>query len=508
MLSYYQKNELTILEGHPYQSDDRRYTCLFKGDIINEPVLRQQLIKTGRHFETSRIEEVILALFLYSNDAFATLFQGKFVIVIIDHQAHQIIAARDCFGIENLYYKLIHEGIAFSSTLTPFKPDCFTFDMMDHAYLPHYFSEGYFIADQTHLAHIYHLPAGCLLKYDAKSGLDIGPFTHMLAVVGSDFSVIDPQKCYDVITASIRDCTKPGDVLGLIYNQTPADFALIQTAKQAGNPLLLFQATFKNNPKTHSQIIHRQMTPDDYWESAIDVTRILDLPLADPQIPVDYLLGQLAQKKVDVILATDGADLLFGKTSTFWEKIFGKKKFELFSETEKHAILKISGDKLETWIASYLAEITDLKQPFKQDTIAINTSLKKSTVFKTQIISDHIKKPVRYPFLDDKVMEMANFLTRDEKLDMALFKKIFETKDAGLNWPMRKSDHQLPLAQWMRGELYDKIMALFCEEVVSMVFKQEAIIKLLIKHRLGRRDFSEKIWAIVIFIFWMKNWVK
>ena len=513
MLSYYQNNEFTTTVLRPYQSADGRFTCLFQGELINGQMLRNKLEKTGVYIHSDRSEEIILELFLFSGESFAKLLRGKFAIIIYDHELHQIIAVRDRYGICRLHYKLVKNGIAFSSKLISFMPKGgWSLDAFDHTTLRHYFSGGYFPEEETFLTHVAHLPAGCLLKYDDASGLSVTPFANLLVLEGSLQQVVMKEELYDIMTESIQARLQKTDAIGIFYQGKLAELVLNTTAKLAGYDIFLFQAEFASTEKTtphfDGRLIKRKITPEDYWKSALETTRILGLPVADPQMPVDYLLAELAQKHVDVLLSTDGAELLFGKEESSFEKLRHAKKTSIFSEKEKEAWLAFQGEKWEEFLAPYLAEISDLKQPFQKETLALNTTLKGSTVLKTETIATHFDLVTRYPFLDDQTVDIANFLTCDEKKSMNLIKQIFTTKNNRFQMPMRKKNHQIPLAKWIRIDLYEFIKALFEEEVVALFFDQEALMMLLLQHRKNKGDHSEKIWAVVIFTFWLKTVLK
>lgn len=509
MLSYYQFNELTTTAIRPFKSNDGRYTCLFQGEITNLHHLRNKLEKTGIHPNTDRPEEVILELFLFSGDPFAQLLRGKFAIIIFDNLLQKITAVRDRYGSQLLHYKLVEEGIAFALKLTDFLAlEGWALDDFNQTSLRHYFSYGYIPEDDTFLNEVYHIPAGCILKYD-KSGLSVQPFADLLVLEGSAHQVLDEQEFYNVITESIQARLSKNESIGMFFRGKIADVALINTANLAGCEIILFQADFDQNKKSEhnfdSRIIKRKITPEDYWKSAIASTRILGLPLADSWLPVENLLAELAQKHTDILISTDGTDLLFGTEKPFLKKMRNKRiENEIFSEKEKQNLLQIEGESWEELIAYYLAEIPDLKPLFRIETLAFNTQLK-AKVLKTEQIANYYDLVARFPFLDDNVVNMANFLTRSEKKSMNLFKKIFAAQNTNFGLPVKKNLNQIPLAKWIRTCLFENIKELFEEDVVTIFFDHTMLMKILMQHRRGFRDFSDQIWAVVVFIFWIKE---
>jgi len=220
---------------------------------------------------------------------------------------------------------------------------------------------------------------------------------------------------------------------------------------------------------------------------------------------VDYLLAELASKHVDVMLMPTGADLLFGIDGNLssWVRSFGNKL--IFSEKEKRSMLLFDGTTWNDFGTNYLAEISGLGWYSKSQTIEFGTRIKGSDVRGAERMMAAYELEVRYPFLDDKILNVAQFLTSSEKRGASLVKKLFNNQISNFGLATKTQRHQVPLAKWIRTDLYEPIKGLFEREVAEEFFNQKALIKILEQHRLGVRNFSRRIWAVAIFIIWLQE---
>jgi len=510
MLAYYKNEQFETTALRPYKSPDGRYTCNFKGSLCNEQELRQRLEKTGVYFLTDRIEEIILELYRFCDDSFAGELRGKFAVIIFDHECNQLIAARNRYGVCPLYYKLMGDEIGISSELADFKLGVGkVITELNTDSLRHYFSYGYIPEEDTYLKNVQHLPAGCLLKYDDIGGLAVSPFTDMLVIEGSSQQLVDAQLFHDVITEGIHVRIPTDKMIGIFYTGRVEELVIAAIAKQAGVGVKLFVAEFGKNfaidEAFEPYLIRRKISANDYWHAAMAAIHVMDVPLADMAAPVDFLLAELAGKHVDVILSADGADVMFGTGGKeFWH--FRKWNDGLiFTEDDKEQLLKFEGKSWNEIVDPYLVQILDLNSILKWQTLVLNTRLKGSTVLKKERVTAHHGLETRFPFLDDKILNIASFLTNSEKKSMFFFKQIFADQISKFQVCKKKSTYKVPLATWMRTDLYEKIKDVFEQDITEEFFNVDMLLEMLEQHRKGLRDWSSRIWAVAMFIVWLKG---
>jgi len=509
MLAYYRNEEFKTTALRPYKSPDERYTCLFEGALCNKLELRQRLEKTGIYFFTDRTEEIILELYRFCGDSFAEELRGKFAVIIFDNEPRQLIVARDRYGVRSLYYKWGGNGISVATEFAYFKPRVGgMLAELNKDLLRHYFSYGYIPEDDTYLKNVQHIPAGCLLKYDDIGGLAVTPFTDMLVIEGSNQQLVDEQLLYDVVTEGIHVRLPTDRTVGVFYTGKAEELVLAATAKQAGFEVKMFSAEFCTKrmfSEYEDCLIRRSVNADDYWHAAVAATRVMDVPLADPTAPVDYLLSELAGKYVDIILSADGADVMFGvdgKGSVGFKK---RDNSLIFTEDEKEQLLKFEGELWNEINDPYLVQISDLDRILRWQTLELNTRLKGSTVLKKERLTAHYDLETSFPFLDDKILNVASFLKNNEKKSMSLFKQVFADQILKFQISKNKSANKIPLATWIRTDLYENIKGIFEQDVAQEFFNVEMLLEMLEQHRKGLRDLSSRIWAVTMFIVWLKG---
>ena len=514
MLAYYRNEKFNTAKLRPYTSPDKRYICTFEGSLINEQELRKKLKKTGIYTLSTRPEEIILELYRFCGDSFTKVLRGKFVIIIFDKKLGQLIAARDRYGVRPLYYKLVVSGIEITSELTNFKPSegC-PLSYLNYDSLRHYFSYGYIPENDTYLKNVHHLPAGCLLKYDVH-GLAITPYADMLAILGSNDQLVGEQLLHDVVTEGIHTKISADHLtdVGVFYTGKTSELVIAAIAKQACAEVKIFSAEFFR-PKFVNKMLKELLTSlrisaDDYWHAAIKAISVMDTPIADPTAPVDFLLSELASKYVDVIISEDGASVLFGAAEQGIKRLKRKHDGLIFTEAQKEQLLKIAGNPWSEKINPYKAQIFDLDNTARRQTLALNMRLKGSTVLKRERSATHFGLEVRYPFLDDKILDVASLLTNDEKKSMLLFNQTFASQIAKFQStkkidPLKILDpNKVPLAKWIRTDLYEYIKSILDHDIAEEFFNTEVIFEMLEQHRKGFRDLSHQIWAVAMFICW------
>lgn len=106
--------------GHqPMQSEDRRYTIVFNGEIYNFEALRDELIAEGETFRSHCDTEVILKMYARYGPNCVREFAGMFGIAIWDEQEQSCFLARGPLGVKPLYYHTNGQHLVFASELRP-----------------------------------------------------------------------------------------------------------------------------------------------------------------------------------------------------------------------------------------------------------------------------------------------------------------------------------------------------------------------------------------------------
>ena len=121
---------------------------------------------------------------------------------------------------------------------------------------------------------------------------------------------------------------------------------------------------------------------------------------------------------------------------------------------------------------------------------------------------------VRVPILDHQVVEWVTSLPAEWKLrgksQKYLLRKLAERVGVPrevLDRP--KQGFALPLVHWMRNELRELLMILLEPRSLQRgYFEARGIQKLMDDHLQGRRQLSSRIWRLLIFELWHRNFLE
>ena len=119
---------------------------------------------------------------------------------------------------------------------------------------------------------------------------------------------------------------------------------------------------------------------------------------------------------------------------------------------------------------------------------------------------------VRVPFLDKKVLELAetlplNYKVRAPKTKVALrgaAEKVIRSKTA----EKKKLGFPIPIRVWLREDkYYNRVKEAFTSEAAKQYFDTDLLVKMLDEHKNGKNtnektDNSRKIWTVYIFLVW------
>jgi len=103
----------------PRVTRDKRFVIVFNGEIYNFRKLRKQLIDKGWDFDTDGDTEVIVNSYLEWGENCFKLFDGQYVIAILDVLTNELVVARDRFGEKPAYFQLTPMSLVVSSEVNP-----------------------------------------------------------------------------------------------------------------------------------------------------------------------------------------------------------------------------------------------------------------------------------------------------------------------------------------------------------------------------------------------------
>jgi asparagine synthase (glutamine-hydrolysing) len=298
-----------------------------------------------------------------------------------------------------------------------------------------------------------------------------------------------------------------------------------------------------------------------------EIIRHLDEPLADASVIPNYLVSQLARKHVKVALSGAGGDELFGGYRRYFADELARRWRRVPSPVRKNLLLpalRVIPATGETAIGDmsrlvqkflepldlapeqrYLAWNAFFSEQSKQQLYAggeprrdsaevmlphfqrvehrafadraMYVDLKSYLPGDPLFLSDRMTMAnsleARVPFVDTRVMEYAARIPVDQKIQGRRTKIILREALAGrvpddiISRPKR--GFGTPIDLWLRGELSNLV-----EQVLSPAslrergyFRPEYVEWLLAQQRAGKRDFSQHIWALLVFELWHRTYI-
>ena len=299
--------------------------------------------------------------------------------------------------------------------------------------------------------------------------------------------------------------------------------------------------------KNDSKIIE----PDEYWDCLSDAMYYMDEPVADAAAIALYFLSKEAAKKVKVVLSGEGSDELFGGYNIYCEpleytgfdkipfvirRLLGKfaenvlprsmkgrgflirhgKTLEeryignanVFSEKEAAKLLKKSPKmKNQEVTAPFYARVQDKDPVTKMQYLDMHIWLVHDILMKGDKMGMANSLEVRVPFLDKKVMELAETLPLNYRVN-APRTKIALRAAADRNIRSKTAEKKklgfpIPIRVWLREEkYYNRVKEMFASKEAEQFFDVKYLNQLLEEHKTEKHDNSRKIWTVYIFLIW------
>lgn len=300
-----------------------------------------------------------------------------------------------------------------------------------------------------------------------------------------------------------------------------------------------------------------------------EVSNFLDEPFADSSIIPTYLLSRFARQKVKVVLGGDGGDELFAGYPTvlshrligYYERLVPwalrayvapqiMKRFKVsfenisldfrmrrflagrgvpllvrhqrwlgsFVDEEKSLLLQnwVKPVLRETYHQSYeYARDCDAKEPLNQILYNdLRTYLEGDILYKVDRASMAASLEVRVPLLNREVVQFANDLPLDLKLNnftgKFLLKKMMKGRlpDEIIN--RSKKGFNMPVAYWLSGDLKELMMDMFSEASVKDqgFFDNQYLQQLTTEHFEHRKDNRKLLWTLLMFQLWYRSYIE
>ncbi|MBO5509627.1 MAG: asparagine synthase (glutamine-hydrolyzing), partial [Lachnospiraceae bacterium] len=298
----------------------------------------------------------------------------------------------------------------------------------------------------------------------------------------------------------------------------------------------------------------KTITPEEYWKVLPSVQYHMDEPLADASCVALYFVDREAAKQVKVVLSGEGADEFFGGYNIYHEP-FSLKGFKRipkpvkavmkgiakiapdvkgksfiirgctpmrerfvgnafrFNEREVAKVLKTPAGMPKKYIAGITGKVYDKAEAAGYDEVTtmqlidMNFWLIGDILLKADKMSMAHSLESRVPFLDKELFETARRIPTEFKIHDRTTKYAFR-ECANKYLPQevaekKKLGFPVPIAKWLRqDDYYDKLKSAFTSDNAKKFFHTEELVKMLDKHKSGKKDMSKKLWTVYMFLVW------
>ncbi len=554
----------------PMVSPSSRYICIYNGEMYNFQSVRDTLEQKGYGFRGHSDTEVMLAAIEEWGFAPAIQkFNGMFAIALWDRQERKLLLARDRLGKKPLYYGWSPDKrhFFFGSELKALRTHpAFVADINREA-LPSYVALNYIPAPLSIYRGIQKLSAGAWLEVTETGDSEQSFWTVRDGVLAAEGAMIgDEADAIDELETLLNDSIRLrmiSDVPVGAFLSGGIDSSLIVAlaAKQTSHPVKTFSIGFEEeqfNEAHYAREVANHLSTD-HTEFTLSQPAMLDIvpalpqmfdePFADSsQIPT-YCVSAMARKEVVVALSGDGGDEVFGGYNKYQramriaQPLFGVPQF---ARSFANVILKPCGGKAARY-ADILSSRNDdelfanmttfWKNPGEilaggPTTILWPPSLPPSTPFLSRMqyadIMGYLEGDIlakvdracmaaslegRAPFLDYRLVDFSwrlpqSMKIRDGKGKWILRQLLKRHIPEGL-FERPKKGFSIPQGAWLRGPLKAYAEDLLSEKALREqgYFDVGMVRSLWHAHLAGTRDYSDRLWGILMFQAWHKHWI-
>lgn len=548
----------------PIFNEDNTKVLIFNGEIYNYKFLRRQLIECGHKFSTNTDSEVLLHGYEEYGTELLNKLRGMFSFVIWDKQKKELFGARDYFGIKPMYYAQMNGTFMFGSEIKSFLPHPHFNKILNEEALENYLSFQYSPGEDTFFkgvhkllpAHYFIFKDGSLEikrywepKFEADDSHDCDYWTDKISEIFEDS--VEAHKISDVEVGSFLSSGVDSSYVAASANVDKTFTVGFESDEGDRYNEISYAKELSEyiNVKNISKVI----TPEEYWDSLSKIQYHMDEPLADPAAVALYFVCNTASKQLKVVLSGEGADEIFGGYNVYKEpieftaynkipfpirRIIGKiagifpahrglnflvrrgKTLEerfignayMFTEKERGKLLKNKTEAKSpaALCAPYYQKVSDKDDVTKMQYLDIHMWMAGDILLKADKMSMANSLELRVPFLDKKIIELA------EKIPTKYRVNDKNTKYAMRMAALRKIPHKsadkkklgfpVPIRVWLKQDKYYNIVkSAFLSDTAAKYFNTDRLLLLLDNHKNGKKDNSRKIWTVFMFLKWYEE---
>ena len=551
--------DLSDQGSQPIFNEDKSLVLTFNGEIYNYKDLREELVASGHKFYTQTDSEVLIHGYEQWGEDMLDKLRGMFAFVIFNKNTNEVFGARDFFGIKPLYYAKMGETLMWGSEIKSFLDHPHFKKELNTDVLETYLTFQYSPTTETFFKNVYKLPAAHCFTYkngemsvrrywEVKFHADNGPsLEDWVNRISDTFkNSVEVHKFADVEVGSFLSSGVDSSYVAAVAN-VDKTFTVGFGEDEKYNEI--------GYAKEFSKYIHKEnfskvISPEEYWNSLSKIQYHMDEPLADPAAVALFFVCQIASEKVKAVLSGEGADEIFGGYNIYHnpadmasyfkiprpirkavgavaEKlphkhginylIRGSKDLDerfignayIFSEKERKNILSIKTSAPDAMAITkpFYDKVRDQDQVTQMQYIDLHLWMTGDILLKADKMSMAHSLELRVPFLDRKVMELAEQIPVKDRVTETETKYAMRLAALQACPPQtakkKKLGFPVPIRVWLKEDKYYNIVKdKFTSPQSAQFFHTDKLVQLLDDHRAGKYDYSRKIWTVFSFLVW------
>jgi asparagine synthase (glutamine-hydrolysing) len=197
---------------------------------------------------------------------------------------------------------------------------------------------------------------------------------------------------------------------------------------------------------------------------------------------------------------------------TMQERYIGNAK--MFTESEKAQLLNEYNDawnyrKITQPLYENARSYDDIH---KMQYVDMHTWLRGDILVKADRMTMANSLELRVPFLDKEVFKVASKITSSESVANGTTKFALREAMKGIVPDSvlyrRKLGFPVPIRHWLKNELFQWAKELIKHSPTEQYLDKKVVLDMLEMHRVGKIDYSRKIWTVLIFMIWHQIYVE
>jgi asparagine synthase (glutamine-hydrolysing) len=308
--------DLSLNGNQPMINEDETVYLVVNGEIYNYIELRELLKSKGHIFKSNSDSEVILHSYEEYGERFVEKIRGMFAIALYDKKQSKLILVRDPIGKKPLYYYQDKDRLVFASEIKALF-EANVSKEINYDLIPAYLIYQYTIGIETMFKGVHKLPAGHIMIINPDGFKERKYWTIKENINNQGESL------RELLEESVKLRLRSDVPVGAFLSGGIDSSAIIALyRKYYQGDLHTFTATFKTKSESQyaklvskylSTIYHEiEITSKMVQEDIKKITWHYDEPLGEAATINNYYLAKEAKHYVNVVLAGEGGDEIFG----------------------------------------------------------------------------------------------------------------------------------------------------------------------------------------------------